>query len=119
MNMKLYNDIIIEYSNDKFEWDRLKNKVIIFSGITGLVGKFFVDLIMYKNYKDDLNCTIVGICRNEKKLVDMFEEYLSNKNFKYLIKNILFMQLVILILFNMQQILLVRLIVMLAEHLIY
>lgn len=74
---KNYNEIIKEYSNYDIDWNLLKDKTIMISGITGLIGRFFADLIMEKNKSDDLNCTVVGLCRNINKANEIFEK---NKN---------------------------------------
>ena len=81
---ELYLNDIKETANTSFlDWEQLKNKTILLTGVTGLVGRYFADLIMYKNLNDSLNCTIIGISRNDKKIKDIFNAYLNNKNFKY------------------------------------
>ena len=71
----LYNKILEKYSNYNLDWDKLRNKSIMLSGATGLVGRFFVDLIMKKNENDELNCKIIALCRNKEKALDMFNGY--------------------------------------------
>ena len=51
------------------------------SGATGLVGRFFIDVIMLMNNKKDLNCTVIGLCRNVEKAGEIFLDYVGNKNF--------------------------------------
>ena len=50
------------------------------SGATGLVGRFFIDLIMYKNINNNLNCTIIGLCRNKHRAEETFKDYSQNQN---------------------------------------
>ncbi len=80
---KLYLEDIIETSEYEIEWKKLKGKTILFTGITGLIGRYFVDLIMYKNNTDNLQCRIIGISRNENKIKELFPKYLENEYFKY------------------------------------
>ena len=68
------------FSKYDYDWDFLKNKKIMISGATGLIGRFFIDLIMYKNINEGLNCTIVGLCRNTKKANEVFSDYVGNQN---------------------------------------
>ena len=77
---KGYFDIIKRYSNYEIDWNSFRDKSIMISGVTGLVGRFFSDLIMEKNNTDNLNCTIVGLCRNLEKANQLFENYNGNKN---------------------------------------
>ncbi len=48
-------------------WEKLKNKSVMLSGATGLIGSFFIDVILEKNKGDELNCTIYALGRNEEK----------------------------------------------------
>ena len=77
---KTYSDILKKYSNYNLDWESLRNKSIMISGVTGLIGRFFTDLIMEKNITDGLNCTIVGLCRNIDKANEIFHEYENNNN---------------------------------------
>ncbi len=48
-------------------WEKLKNKTLLISGASGLLGKFLIDVLMAKNKTDNLNCKVVAVCRNEEK----------------------------------------------------
>ena len=37
------------------------------SGATGLIGSFLVDVILEKNLKDNINCKVYALGRNEEK----------------------------------------------------
>lgn len=64
-------------------WNKLKNKCIILSGATGLIGSFLVDVILEKNECDDLNCTVYALGRNEDKAKDRFSKFKDNKFFRF------------------------------------
>ena len=85
---ELYLEDIKESANFKINWEKLKNKTILFTGCTGLIGRYFTDLIMYKNENDNLNCTIIGISKGESSVQNLFGNYLNNKCFKYMVHNI-------------------------------
>ena len=85
--MQLYkNDKYIEdvrdVSNIDIPWEMLRNKSVVLSGATGLIGSFFVDVILEKNLADDLNCTIYALARDENKAKKRF---FDKKNDNHLI----------------------------------
>ncbi len=63
--------------------NELKNKSILLSGATGLIGSLLIDLIMYNNINNDLNCKIIGLGRNEKKANQRFQSYIDSKFFVF------------------------------------
>ena len=75
-----YRELVRKYSNYNLDWNLLKNKSIMISGVTGLIGRFLVDIIMDKNERENLNCTVVGLCRNTSKAETVFSDYKDNKN---------------------------------------
>lgn len=68
----------------KFPWDTLKDKSIMLSGATGLIGSFFVDVVMEKNARSDLNCTVYALGRNEEKAKSRFSKYCYSPKFKFI-----------------------------------
>lgn len=77
-----------EYSNYHINWEKLNKKIIMIAGATGLIGRYLIDLIMYKNINDGLDCTIIAIGRNKKKCKNLFKNYINNKNFNILINDV-------------------------------
>lgn len=88
MNRQLYIKNLSEYAQYKLDWKKLSNSVVLLTGGTGLVGRYLTDLIMYKNINDNLNLTIVSLCRNLEKAKGMFSEYLNSSNFKILVGDV-------------------------------
>jgi len=65
-------------------WEKLKNKAIMVSGATGLIGSFLIDVIMHKNQNEGFNCTIYALGRNEERARQRFA-YCSNEDtFKFM-----------------------------------
>ena len=56
-------------------WEKLKNKSVMLSGATGLIGSFLVDVILEKNIQTDLNCTLYALGRNREKAMRRFSKY--------------------------------------------
>lgn len=67
----------------KLPWEKLKNKSILLSGATGLVGSFLVDVILTKNV-EGLNCTVYALGRSEEKANKRFSNWTSNEHFTFI-----------------------------------
>ena len=83
LEIEEYKNDIIEYSNYNIDWNLLKNKKFLISGATGMIGKCLIDIIMYKNKNENLNCTILALGRNKEKAFDRLGEYFDSSNFKF------------------------------------
>ncbi len=65
------------------DWDKLKDSSILISGASGLIGTFIVDVIMYKNIHEGLNCRIYALGRNAWKAQERFSSYMNNEHFTF------------------------------------
>lgn len=84
------------YSNDQYmadvhqvcradlPWEKLRNKSIMLSGATGLLGSFFTDVIFEKNIEEELNCTIYALGRNENRAKERFSKYVGSELFRFI-----------------------------------
>lgn len=84
INIDDYKKEIVNYCNKDFDWNILKNKKILISGSTGMIGKCLIDIIMFKNTLDDLNCTVYALGRNEEKAKDRFGYCFDFETFKFI-----------------------------------
>lgn len=78
--MDLYgNDLYLEdvrYVADlPLPWEKFQNKSLMLSGATGMIGSFFVDVILEKNKTEGMNCTIYALSRNEDKAKTRFSKF--------------------------------------------
>ena len=78
--MNLYEDILYREDLDfvselDLPWEKLDNRCILISGATGLVGSFLVDVLMRKNERDNLNCTVYALSRNAEKAANRFSRW--------------------------------------------
>lgn len=69
---KLYQEDIRYVAMLNFPWERLQDSTIVLSGATGLIGSFFVDVIMYRNKIYNMACQLYAIARDEKKAKERF-----------------------------------------------
>lgn len=91
--MKVYEHD--EYKKDikyvaelKLPWEKLKDKCLIISGATGLIGSFFIDVIMYKNQKEGLNCKVYALGRNEERAKSRFAYCYNEDSYKFILCDI-------------------------------
>lgn len=85
--MRVYENI--EYMEDvsyvaglELPWDKLKNKSVLISGATGLVGSCFIDVIMKRN-EDGMNCKIYALGRNEQRAKERFAYCVGSSLFEF------------------------------------
>lgn len=71
---ELYKEDLVYTAELDLPWEKLKDRSILISGATGLVGSFLVDVIMTKNM-GGLNCTVYALSRNEQKASDRFSKW--------------------------------------------
>lgn len=86
--MNMYKEDLLKYFNVSFiNWKKLKNKTILLSGASGLIGRYIIDLIMLANYKLGINCKIVGLSLNIEKAKEYFD-YFESDLFDYIAQDI-------------------------------
>ena len=76
---ELYLEDIKKISDVDLPWEKLKNKSVLLSGATGLLGSFLVDVLMQKNMVG-LNCTIYTLGRTQKKAEDRFSKWWGDEH---------------------------------------
>ena len=81
--VELYNEEIKKYASKDIDWEKLRDKTFLITGATGLIGKFLIDVIMYKNDTDNLNCKIIALGRNESKAKERFANCFNSNLFKF------------------------------------
>lgn len=75
MNKIIEEDTLQIISNNEME--KLRNKTVLITGASGMIGSYFVNTLITLNEKYDMNISIVSLVRNKNS----FEEYiLKNKN---------------------------------------
>ncbi|MDN7145078.1 NAD-dependent epimerase/dehydratase family protein [Liquorilactobacillus mali] len=75
-------------TSENIPWNHLKDKSILITGATGMIGSFLIDVVMQKNCESKLNCKIIAIGRNIEKAERRFIKYRENENFTFKKMNI-------------------------------
>lgn len=81
-NIELYQSDLLT-TIDSVDLTFLKDKSILISGATGMIGKFMIDVIMKANELKGLHCTVVALGRNYERAKDRFGKYFNNSFFKF------------------------------------
>lgn len=63
-------------------WEKLKNRSIMLSGATGLIGSLLVDVVMQKN-REGLNCTVFALGRSEVRMSKRFQYCFEDPLFRF------------------------------------
>ena len=87
MNSKLYYDSL-ENSLNLEHLIMLKDKTVLITGATGLIGSYFVDSLMFASEKFELNIKVYILSRSKNKILDRFSRYINNENFEYIIQDV-------------------------------
>lgn len=88
VNNKLYTEDINTIASCNIFWDQLKNKSILITGATGLIGTFLIDVLMYRNKEYNDNIVIYAVSRNKEKAQIRFGEYFNSKYFTFIQQDI-------------------------------
>lgn len=67
MNRVLDSDLI-NIAGQDIEWEKLRDKTVMVTGASGMVGSYLVRTMLKLNKKDNLNIHIVCVVRNVKKI---------------------------------------------------
>lgn len=62
---------------DFIPWDKLKDKTVLVTGGTGLIGQTLINALIYANEKKGLQLHIIAIVRNMEKAAGQFEKQLA------------------------------------------
>lgn len=77
-----YMEDVHYIANLELPWEKLKNKSILISGATGLVGSCLVDVIMMRN-QSGMNCKVYALGRNEAKAKERFKYCVDSELYEF------------------------------------
>ena len=77
-NNEIYlNDIDMVLNTKSIDYKKLKNKTVLVTGATGIIGSLIVNTLLMANKKKKLNCKVIAMVRNIEKANKMYEEQLK------------------------------------------
>ena len=84
----LYQEDLEYVRNLDLPWEKLQDKSLLLSGATGMIGSFLTDVLLNKNEKDNLNCKVYALGRNEQKAKARFSKYAEDEHFIFVPYNV-------------------------------
>ncbi|OUO92923.1 NAD-dependent epimerase/dehydratase family protein [Cloacibacillus sp. An23] len=88
MSNELFEDDIRYVAELDLPWNELTDKAVLITGASGLIGSFLVNVLMYKNRFDKLDCNIYAIGRNKERADKTFCEYQEDERFQFIAHDI-------------------------------
>jgi len=79
----LYQEDVASVADMDLPWEKFQDSSILISGASGLLGSFFVDVIMYQNKSRQLNCAVYALGRNSEKMKSRFGEWFDSPLFHF------------------------------------
>ncbi len=76
----LYMEDVNHVASLDLPWEKLQGKTLMVSGATGLIGSFFIDVLLQKG----LGCTVLALTRSEQKAKKRFAAHEQNPNLKFI-----------------------------------
>lgn len=70
---ELYREDVKRVAELVFPWEKLSGKSVLISGISGLLGSFLADVLLYLNEKRNLRINIYGLGRSENNAKKRFQ----------------------------------------------
>lgn len=83
-NNELYLEDVRYVAGLELPWEKLRDKSLMLSGATGMIGSFLVDVVLEKNIIDDLNCTVYALGRNKEKARERFNKFAVDPHFVFI-----------------------------------
>lgn len=77
---ELYREDVRICGELPLDWECLRDRSVLITGASGLIGSFFIDVLMSKK----LNCRIYAVGRDKEKAEKRFAAYWENENFRFL-----------------------------------
>ena len=81
---KIYQQSVEQVANLQLPWNKFKNKSILITGASGLIGSFLIDVLMYKNSIEKLECKIYAVGRNMERAKKCFSQYWGEHTFSFI-----------------------------------
>ena len=80
-NNELYRKDLATAINQTIGFEDLKEKSVIITGATGLIGSFLVEALMYSNEMFSNNINVYAVGRSKERLMNRFNSFACNKYF--------------------------------------
>ena len=73
---------------EPIDWEKLRGKTVLISGINGLIASYIARMIFYLNDTKNANILLYGLARNEKKTADKWGGLLERNDFRMVYQDV-------------------------------
>ncbi len=87
-NTVINNDINIIFNDNIELFKKFKNKTILITGATGLIGSFLVKSLCFSNKQLSLDIKILALLRNEEKAIAFYKKEIDENGLEIIIQDI-------------------------------
>ena len=74
-------DDIYRVSALQLPWDKLRDKTVLISGASGMIGSFLIYVLLSKKE----NIRVIAVGRSEVRAKERFQQYWEDKNFLFIL----------------------------------
>lgn len=89
MNLYVQQDINDLLDSEQILFKQLQKKTVFITGATGLIGSNLVLALLEANKKFNLDITVLALVRNQEKAEQMFIDYISDEQLKFIVGDVL------------------------------
>lgn len=79
----LYREDIRRTAGIDLPWEKLRDKSILITGASGLIGSYLTDVLMYRNKQETMNCKVYAVGRSIERAKEKFTGYWENELFEF------------------------------------
>lgn len=79
----LYTEDIARTAAASLPWEMLDGKRLAVFGATGMIGRFLIDVLMYRNAHCGANCAVLAVSRSEETANACFAPYRDDPRFSF------------------------------------
>lgn len=87
INRAIINDLEFITSSN-LAWETLENKTVLITGVTGFIGSYIVDVLLYLNETRALNITILAVIRDLEKAKTRYHYAMKNEKLTFIIADL-------------------------------
>lgn len=84
----IQEDVRSIVAEDKIHWEKLRNKTVLVTGASGLIGSYLVYTMLCQNEMRGLGITVLGLVRNRDKAEKQFSPLLDRPDFQLLVQDV-------------------------------
>lgn len=87
-NKDFFEEVELVATENNIPWDSLKNKTVLVTGATGLIGTTIIYALDYANIQHNLNLSIFALVREKERAYKRFEDIKTKNLISYIVGDV-------------------------------